>query len=147
MKFYKIVSVLTFLYASETWTFGKWDVQRIQAAEMKFLRGLQGCSLLDRKRNEAIRRDLNIVSLQQKTEDHRRKWCEYFNRMPDIRVPVAALGYHPTGKRDVGRPWRRGSGTGLRPRPWGGDDDDHCRKSIVKEINKHTGLCTAIMFL
>ena len=28
----------------------------------------------------------------------------YTYRMPDIRLPVAALGYHPTGKRDAGRP-------------------------------------------
>ena len=38
-----------------------------------------------------------------------------------------ALGYDPTGKRDVVRPRRRetGSGTGLRPSPWSGDDDDY----------------------
>ena len=97
MKFYKTVSVPTFLYSSETWTLGKRDVQRIQAAEMKFLRGAQGCSLLDRRRNEDITCDLNIVSLHQKIEDHRRKWCEHLNRMPDIRLPVAALGNHLTG--------------------------------------------------
>ena len=27
--------------------------------------------------------------------------------MSDIRLPVAALGYHPTEKRDVGRPRKR----------------------------------------
>ena len=79
-------------------------MQRIQAAEM---RGTQGCSLLDRRRNEDIRRDLNIVSLLHKIEDHRRTWCEHVNRMPDIRLPVVALGSHPTGKTDVGRA-RRG---------------------------------------
>ena len=64
MKFYKLwLSIPAFLYASETWTLGKRDVQRIQGAEMKFLRGAQGYSLLDRRRNEDIRRDLNIVSL------------------------------------------------------------------------------------
>ena len=42
MKFYKTVAVPTFLSASETWSLGKRDVQRIQAAEMKFLRGAQG---------------------------------------------------------------------------------------------------------
>ena len=39
MKFYKTVAVPTFLYASDAWALGKRDVQRIQAAEMKFLRG------------------------------------------------------------------------------------------------------------
>ena len=107
MKFYKTLVVPTFLYGSETWTLGKRDVQRIQAAEMKFLRGTQNYSLLDRRRNEDIRRNLNIVSLHQKIEDHRRRWCEHLGRMPDVRLPVAALGYHPTGKKDVGSPRRR----------------------------------------
>ena len=40
-------------------------------------------------------------------EDHRRRWCEHLNGMADIRLPVPALGYHPTGMRDVGRPRRR----------------------------------------
>ena len=44
--------------------------------------------------------------------------------MPDIRLPVAALGYHPTGKSDVRRTEdEMGSGTGLRSSPWSGDDD------------------------
>ena len=37
----------------------------------------------------------------------RRRWCELLNRMPDIRLPVAVLGYHPTGKRDVSKPRRK----------------------------------------
>ena len=97
------MAVPTFLYASETWTLGKRDVHRVLAAKMKFLRGTQGCSLLDQRRNEDNRRDLNIVSLHQKIEDHRRRWCEHLNRMPDICLPVAALGYHPTGKMSVHR--------------------------------------------
>ena len=45
MTFYKTVAVPTFLYDSETRALGKRDVQRIQAAEMKFLRGSQGVVL------------------------------------------------------------------------------------------------------
>ena len=85
---------------------------------MKFLRGSQGCSLLDRRRNEDITRDLNVVSLHQKIEDHRRRWCEHLNRMPDIRLPVAALGYHLTVGRETSVDRERdGSGTGLRSSP------------------------------
>ena len=60
MKLYKNVAVPTFLYATETWALGKTDVQGIQAPEMEFPRGMQGCSLLDRRRNEDIRHDLNL---------------------------------------------------------------------------------------
>ena len=37
IKFYETVAVPIFLYANETWSLSKRDVQRIQAAEMKFL--------------------------------------------------------------------------------------------------------------
>ena len=71
---------------------------------MKFLRGAQDFSLLEWKKNEDIRRKINVVSLHQKTEDHKRRWCEHFNRMADIRLPVADMGDNPTGKGHVGRP-------------------------------------------
>ena len=61
MKFYKSVAVPTFLCASKTWNLGKKDVEKIQATKTKFLRGKQGRSLLDRRRNDDIRRDLNAV--------------------------------------------------------------------------------------
>ena len=37
MKFYKTVAVPTFLYASETWTLGKNEVQRIQSVSYTHL--------------------------------------------------------------------------------------------------------------
>ena len=38
--------------------------------------------------------------------------------------PVAALDYHPTGKRCRYTEEEMGSGTDLRPSPSSGDDDD-----------------------
>ena len=107
MKFYKTVAVPTFLYASETWTLGKGEEKKIQAAEMRFLRSVQGFSLLDRRRNIDIRQDLKIQSLNETIKEYKRRWCGHVARMPDTRLPVAALKYKPSGRRDVGRPRRR----------------------------------------
>jgi hypothetical protein len=48
------------LYGSETWTPRKRDLNRIQAAEMKYLRTVKGCTGLDQMRNEDIRNELGI---------------------------------------------------------------------------------------
>jgi hypothetical protein len=47
LKFYKILTVPVTLYGSETWTPRKRDWNRIQAAEMKYLRTVKGCTRLD----------------------------------------------------------------------------------------------------
>jgi hypothetical protein len=44
---YKIMAVPVRLYGSETWTPRKRDWNRIQAAEMKYLRTVKGCTRLD----------------------------------------------------------------------------------------------------
>jgi hypothetical protein len=55
LKFCKIISVAVPLYGSETWTLRKRDWNRIQAAEMKYLRTVKGCTRLDQIRKEDIR--------------------------------------------------------------------------------------------
>jgi hypothetical protein len=49
--FYKIMEVRVLLYGSETWTLRKRNWNRIQAAEMKCLRTIKGCTSLDQIRN------------------------------------------------------------------------------------------------
>jgi hypothetical protein len=75
------------MYASEIWVMRKKDKDKIQSAEMKFLRSTIGCKLLDRRKNEEIRKE----------------WNEHLNRMPEGRLQVKAWKYKPKGKRDVGR--------------------------------------------
>jgi hypothetical protein len=44
LKCYKIMAVPVLLYGSETWTWRKSDWSRIQAAEIKYLRTIKGCT-------------------------------------------------------------------------------------------------------
>jgi hypothetical protein len=42
IKFYKVVDRPSLLYGSETWVTAKQDMNRLEAAEMRFLRSAKG---------------------------------------------------------------------------------------------------------
>jgi hypothetical protein len=60
------MAVTVLLYGSETWTLRKRDWNRIQVAEIKYLRTIKGCTRLDQIRNEDIRNELGITPLGEK---------------------------------------------------------------------------------
>jgi hypothetical protein len=101
------MAVPVLLYGSETWTLRERDWNRIQAAEMKYLRTVKGCTGLDQIRNEDIRNELGISPLSEKITEYRNKWKAHLQRMEHNRIPLQAYKYQPTGKRDIDRPRRR----------------------------------------
>jgi len=44
MKFYEVVARPTLLYGSETWVTTTRDMTGLEAAEMRFLRSVKGCT-------------------------------------------------------------------------------------------------------
>jgi hypothetical protein len=60
------MAVTVLLYDSGTWTPRKRDWNRIQGAEMKYLKTVKGCTRLDQIRNEDIRNELGIYPLSEK---------------------------------------------------------------------------------
>jgi hypothetical protein len=99
------VSVL--LYESKTWTPRKRDWNRIQAAEMKYLRTVKGCTTLDQIRNEDVRNELGISPLSEEIIECRNKWKADLQRMEHTRIQLQAYKYQPSGKRDIDRTRRR----------------------------------------
>ena len=61
------------------------------AAEMKFLRSIKGCTILDKIRNEDICRELKIFCIKDKIQKYRQDWLDHVQRMPRRRLPRAAL--------------------------------------------------------
>ena len=49
IKFYKVMAVPVLMYDSENWSLNRSDKRKIEAAEMRFLRSMTGCTLWDRK--------------------------------------------------------------------------------------------------
>lgn len=107
LKLYKTMVVPILTYGSETWVPSKLDRSKIQAAEMRFLRRVKGCTRLDRIRNDDVRNALNIYNLNHRIDDYKRKWREHIDRMDKCRLPQQIRSYKPTGKRNVGRPFSR----------------------------------------
>jgi hypothetical protein len=100
------MAVPVLLYGSETWTPRKRDWNRIQEAEMKYLRTLKGCTRLDQMRNEDMRNELGISSLSEIITEYRNKLKAHLQRKERTRIPLQAYKYQPSGKRDIGRPRR-----------------------------------------
>jgi hypothetical protein len=61
-------------YASESWTINRSDKKKIQSVEMKFLRSVAGCTLLDQKRSTNIRSELKIFNLTERIENQKENW-------------------------------------------------------------------------
>ena len=104
LKFYKDLAVPMLLYGSECWTLNKELIRRLEVAEMKFLRFVAGYTLMDKKKNEDIRRELKIFNLTMKIEEYRRNWHEHICRMGPERIAHRVLNYKPRGRRSQGRP-------------------------------------------
>jgi hypothetical protein len=83
------------------------DWNRIQAAEIKYLRTVKGCTRLDQIRNEDIRNELGISPLSENIIEFRNKCKAHLQRMQHTRIPLQAHKYQPSGKRDINRPRRR----------------------------------------
>jgi hypothetical protein len=107
LKFYKIMTVPVHLYGGETWTLRKREWNRIQAAEIKYLRTVKGCTRLYQIRNEDIRNELGISPLSEKIIEYRNKWKAHLQGMEHTLIPLQAYKYQPSGKRDIDRPRRR----------------------------------------
>jgi hypothetical protein len=68
--FYKVLTILVLLYGCKTWTLKKTDWNRIQAAEIKYLRNVKCCTKI---KKEDIRNELGIPPLYEKITEYRDK--------------------------------------------------------------------------
>jgi hypothetical protein len=50
---------------------------------------------------------LNTERMDEEIQEYQMKWHNHVERMLPERLPWQTYSYHPTGKRDIGRPRRR----------------------------------------
>jgi hypothetical protein len=94
-------------YGSEAWVINKRDAQKLEAAQMRFLRPLLGCTRLDHQRNSDIRQKLEVDNIVEDIKLYQKKWNWHLQRMNRNRIPQLAFRYQPDGNRDLGRPRQR----------------------------------------
>jgi hypothetical protein len=56
-------------------------MERIQAAQMELLRSVKGITIMDKIRNEEIRKEHELFSMDEKGKEYKIRWLEYLQRM------------------------------------------------------------------
>lgn len=81
----------------------------LETGEMKVLRKIVGKTLLDRERNENIRRSCQVDNINEWVVNRKIEWNEHIHRMDQDRIVKIARDKSPIGRRSTGRPRKRWS--------------------------------------
>ena len=127
LKIYNITAIAALKFGSESWVLKKREEQRLEAAQMKFLRHLLEITKLEKEKNQCIRQKTGAQNITKEIKQYQKKWLQHVQRMGTKRLPKQALQYKPKGRRNIGRPrkrWRdqihlEDQGTGNTPNPSG----------------------------
>jgi len=129
LRIHNITSKAALKFGSEAWVLKKREEQRLEAAQMKFLRHLIGITKLDKEKNQCtrIRQKTGVQNIVKEIKQYQKKWLQHVQRMDINRLPKQALQYKPNGRRNIGRTrkrWRyqlhlEDQGTGNTPNPLG----------------------------
>jgi len=125
LRIHNITAKAALKFGSETWVLNKREEQRLEAAQMKFLRHLLGITKLDKEKNQCIRQKTGAQNMVKEIKQYQKKWLQHVQMMDTNRLPKQALQYKPKGRRNIGRPrksWRdqlhlEDQGTGNTPNP------------------------------
>uniref|UniRef100_A0A1W7R9N5 Endonuclease-reverse transcriptase HmRTE-e01 n=1 Tax=Hadrurus spadix TaxID=141984 RepID=A0A1W7R9N5_9SCOR len=107
MTLYKAYYIPILTYSSATWTLGKREESRLQAAEMKFLRSMVGKTKRDRIKNEEIRKMVGVDRLRDQIGRTQLAWFGHVKRKGESELARRMLEQKIRGKRPRGRPRRR----------------------------------------
>ena len=101
----------TIMYGSESWVDSGYLIHDLEVADMNVARMISGTSRRDqwenRIRNDDIRSELGIDSIDEAARKSRLRWYGHTLRMNDSRMPKRLLNSDHEGSRGRGRPRRR----------------------------------------
>jgi len=69
------------------WVLKKREEQRLEAAQMKFLRHLLGIRKLDKGKNQCIREKTGAQNIVKGIKQYQKKWLQHVQRMGRNRLP------------------------------------------------------------
>jgi len=73
LRTHNITAKAALKFGSEVWVLKKRDKQRLEAAQMKFLRHLPGITKLDKEKNTSIRKKTGAQNIVKETEQYQPK--------------------------------------------------------------------------
>ena len=68
-------------FGSEAWVLKKREEQRLEAAQMKFLRRLLGITKLDKGKNQCVREKTGAQNIVKEIKQYQKKWPQHVQRM------------------------------------------------------------------
>ena len=77
-------------FGSEVWVLKKRD-ERLEAAQMKFLRHLLGITKLDKEKNQWMRGKTGAQNIVKEIKQYQKKWLQHLQWMDRNRIPKQAL--------------------------------------------------------
>ena len=107
VRIHNITAKAALKFGSEAWVLRKREEQRLEAAQMKFLRHLVGITKLDKEKNQCIGGKTGAQNIVKEIKQYQKKWLQHVQRMDRNRLPRQALKYRTEGRRYIGRPKKR----------------------------------------
>ena len=74
-------------FGSEAWVLKKREKQRLEAAQMKFLRHLLGITKLDKEKNQCISEKTGAQNIVKEIKQYQEKWLQHVQRMDTDIIP------------------------------------------------------------
>ena len=68
-------------FGSEAWVLKKRAEQRLEAAQMKFLRHVLGITKLDKEKNQCTRQKTGAQNIVKELKQYQEKWLQHVQRM------------------------------------------------------------------
>lgn len=106
MKIFKTIYRPILTYGAESWVLSERQKNKIQAAEMKYLRRVKGITLKDRIRSTQIREELKVKPMMEFIEQKQLSWWGHIQRMEEERPAKRIYETRIQNKRKRGRPRR-----------------------------------------
>ena len=87
LRIHNITAKAALNFGSEAWVLKKREEQRLEAAQMKFLKHLLGITKLDKEKNQCIRRKTGSQNIVKGIKQYQEKWLQHVQRMDTNRIP------------------------------------------------------------
>jgi len=97
------------LYGSDTWNINTTNMSKLNAADMRIVRIINGVTIMDKIRNVKLCDNLGIKPLNTIIKNSQIRWYGHIRRREDSHPTQLALNYKVEGKRPTGRPRKRWS--------------------------------------
>jgi len=107
LRIHNITAKAALKFGSEARVLKKREEQRLEAAQMKFLRHLLGITKLDKEKNQCIREKTGAENIVKEIKQYQEKSLQHIQRMDTNRISKQALQYKRKGRRHIRRPRKR----------------------------------------